>query len=215
MRFRAVVIAVFHLLPTPLTEQLQAGEVRLVPHLLRSGHPVAQIDVRKARFARDFDVIQDHIGAKALLGHVGFVKRINHRQTIRQNIGQADGLEVFGFAILIFDDTAADRCFFDHGGEFEHIHICHAAIGVTGIQIAPEQRILFLGGPRTHGVAAQVRVAFQRALLAFGRFELGHFDAGRQTGRTFRTGRAVQNILRATETLLRQAVIQLFCLLAL
>ena len=150
-----------------------------------------------------------------MLGHVGFVERIDHRQTIRQNIGQADSLKVFGFAILILDDAAADGCFFDHGGEFEHIHVGHAAIGVTGIQIAAEQGILFLCRPGTHGVAAQMGIAFQRALLAFGRFELGHFDAGRQTGRTFRTGRAVQNVLRATETLLRQAVIQLFCLFAL
>ena len=56
----------------------------------------------------------------------------------------------------VFDDAGLDRGFLDHRGEFEDVHVGHAAIGVAVVKIAAKQRELIFGGPGAGGVAQQM-----------------------------------------------------------
>jgi hypothetical protein len=52
-------------LPFAAEIDLQPLELRLVAHLVRAGHPVAEIDVGQPRLPRERHVVHDHVGARA------------------------------------------------------------------------------------------------------------------------------------------------------
>ena len=201
-------------------ENLHCRKPGLVAHLAAARHPVAKVDVRQPRLARDGDVVKDDVGPKAHLRQVGVVKAVDHRQPVIEHIGQADGGQRAAAFPLprgagVFDDTRFDRRLLDHRGEFEDVHVGHAAIGVAAVKVAAKQGELVFGGPGAGGVAAQGRRTAQDAALGFRGHEIRHPDARRQAGRAFGTRRAVEHVLAAPEALFGQRVIQPLRLIAL
>ncbi len=100
-------------------------------------------------------MIKDQIGPKAVFGQLGLEKRINHADPVIEHIGQGYCRQIAGAVIRrggVFDHPAFDRGFLDHRGEFENIHIGHAAICVAMFQIPAKQIVLILGRPGGHGV---------------------------------------------------------------
>ena len=147
--------------------------------------------------------------------HVWCIETVDHAEPIAEHICQADAHQRVAVMFCIFDYTAADWRFFDHGGKFEHIHVCHAAVGVPAVEIGAEQIVLRFGRPRRGGASIKVCIAILGAPLAFAGPKGGHVDPRRQAGRTFRTGGSVQHVLRAPEPLLAETVVQFVGVVAL
>ena len=103
--------------------------------------------MRQAVFAGDLDMVENDIGAEGIARAVGVVEGIDHADPVIENVREADRHQIAGLAIGIFDHAGADRGFLDHGGEFERVHVRHAAIGVAVFEIAAKQSVLFLGRP--------------------------------------------------------------------
>jgi hypothetical protein len=78
-------------LPIPVFIDLKPFEIGLIAHFRRTRHPVAKIDKGQARFARDLDMIEDHIGPNRFFDPLGIVKRIDHAQPIFEHIREAHG----------------------------------------------------------------------------------------------------------------------------
>jgi len=68
--------------------------------------PVAQVDIGKARLARDADVVQDQVSPQAVAVARRVKERVNHRQAVIQNVGQADRRQLRrpGFALGLLVD---------------------------------------------------------------------------------------------------------------
>ena len=188
--------------------------MRLVSHLGRTGHPVAEIDVGQARLAGDVDMVEDDLRAEAVARAVGIVERVDHRQPVIEHVGQADraqlGLAARGArpVVPVLDHAGADRRLLDHRGELEDVHVGHAAARMPHPEIAPEQRVLLLGRPGRGDLAAQMGVAHMGLALRPGGPELGGDDARGQAGRAVGAGRAVEHVLATPEPLLAQLVVE-------
>ncbi|SDE39121.1 hypothetical protein SAMN04244550_00283 [Rhodobacter capsulatus] len=157
--------------------------------------------------------------AEAQIDLVGVVEAVDHRDAVIEHIGQADGRQRAGPglhpAVAIFDDAGLHRRFLDHRGEFEDVHVGHAAIGMTRVKIAAEERELFLGGPGAGRGALEMGVAVEHLALGPGRLEIRDADARRKTGRAIGAGGAVKHVLRAPEALARERIVQFLGALAL
>ena len=158
-------------------------------------------------------MVEDDIGAQREIGEVGIIEAVDHRQAVVEDIGQADGgkgatLFARSCGAAVFDDAGFDRRFLDHRGEFEDVHVGHATIGVAIVEVASEEGELVFGCPGAGGVAAQFGGPFEDAAMRAAGSEIGHPDAGREAGRTFRAGGAVEDVLAAAEALFRQGVVQ-------
>ncbi|MPL88594.1 hypothetical protein SDC9_34620 [bioreactor metagenome] len=216
----AVVLGRADVLPAAALVDLERAEIRLVAHLARARHPVAEIDIGQAGAARDVDMIEDQEGAEAVLVPVRVVEAVDHAHPVIEHVGQAHrgeraGRAGRGLGLAVFDDARLHRRLLDHRGEFEDVHVGHAAIGVARVEIAAEEGELFLGGPGAGGGALQVCVALQHPALGAAGLEIRHPDTGREAGRAIGAGGAVEHILRAPEALARERVVQLFRPLAL
>ena len=65
-------------------------------------------------------------------------------------------------APAVLDDLRVHVAVLDHHGIVEHRHVGHAAIGVAGVEVAAEQRVLLGGRPVRQRLADQVaRCAFR------------------------------------------------------
>jgi hypothetical protein len=144
-------------------------ELDLVVHLARAIDPVAEIHIRQPKRPGACDMIEDHIGAQRALPGCGVEERVDHRQTVRQCVGQSAGHEIaiaasgdatVGVGHAVFDDVGVDRRVLDHHRVIQHRHIGHAAISVAGIEIVPEQRVLrgISNGLARHG--DQIAICF-------------------------------------------------------
>ena len=206
--------------PLPGLVDFQRGKAGLVAHLPAAGHPVAKVDIGQSGLLRDGDVVEDDVGAQRQVGTVGVVEAVDHGEAVVEDISQADGGE--GAAPFprpggagVFDDARLDRRLFDHRGEFEDVHVGHAAIGVPPVKVAAEEAELILGRPGGGGVAAQRAGPLEDAALRPGGGEVRNPDAGGQAGGTFGAGGAVEHVLAAAEALLGQRVVQLLRMLPL
>ena len=77
MDVRTVLRRVADGLPDAALVDFKRGETRLVIHLVAARHPIAQIDKGQAGAARQFDMIQDDMRAKARCLKRGVGKRLN------------------------------------------------------------------------------------------------------------------------------------------
>jgi hypothetical protein len=110
-------------------------------------------------------MVEDDMGSKTIAHAIGVEEGIDQAQPVIEDVGQAHGHQrclaarmgrVF---VAVFDDPRAHRRLLDHRGEFEHIHVGHAAIGMARIEVAAEERILRLGGPGRPGQPTQPLIA--------------------------------------------------------
>jgi hypothetical protein len=97
----------------------------------------------------------------------------------------------------------------DHHRIVEHGHVDHAAVGVAGVEIAPEQRILVGGWPVRHDRADDVAVVLEHAPQIGRGLELVDDDAHRDAGAAALAGRAVGDRLRAPEAALGEDLVHL------
>ena len=158
-------------------------------------------------------MVQNGKRAKAQIGEVGVIETIHHAQAVIEHIGQTDCRQrtrpITGTGRTgVFDHPAFDRGFLNHRGEFENIHIRHAAISMPRIQIAAEQGKLILGRPGAGRIAPQMGGRFHHLALGPAWYEIRHPNPCRQAGRTLGTRRTVQHVLTTPEALLGQSVIQ-------
>ena len=117
-------------------------------------------------------MVEDDVGAEPLARLGPDVEEaVDHRQAIALLVAQA-GADEFARApvdrgLAIFDDVGADGRLLDHVGKVALVHLRHAAAGMALGEIAAEQLILLVGGPRLAGADLEVGVAAEQ--LALGR----------------------------------------------
>ena len=73
MRFALVIGGIADVDPLAALEDLECCEICLIAHFARAGHPIAKIDIGQPHAARDLDMIEDQIGAQAVLDPIGLV----------------------------------------------------------------------------------------------------------------------------------------------
>ena len=113
------------------------------------------------------DVVEDHEGAEAAVGILRVVERIDHRQAVGEHVGERRRrsagpaprpvMAVSGPRRRYSMTLRLDVGVLDHHGVVEHRHVGHAAVGVAGVEIAAEQRILLGGRAVRRGVRRRGR----------------------------------------------------------
>ena len=154
--------------------ELDRFVAQLVAHLVTLLDPVAKIDVRQTIVFSAADMIEDHIGAEAALLRLRLEIGIDHRQAVAHHVGEGHRHQLaaaivgeggIGSPLAIFHDAGVDLAVLDHHRIVEDAHLHHAAGGVTGIEIAAEQRILLARGFGAAQFTDKVRIRLENAPL--------------------------------------------------
>src|SRR6185369_7788092 len=165
---------------------------------------IAEVKVWQTRARRADDMVEDDVGAEALPRVRSDVKEaVDHAEAVGLLVAEAGPDQpprpAVNRGLTIFDDVGPDRGLLDHVGKVALVHLGHPAAGVTHREIAAEQLILLVRGPRLAGADLQVGMLAEQLALACGRLELGGEHAHGHAGRTFDTAGAVGDRLAAAE----------------
>src|SRR4029077_18472249 len=144
-------------------------------------------------------------------------KRVNHRQSVAEDVGERDSQHLpgpapvnatVGTAPAVFDQARLDVAVFDHHGVIEHRDVGHAAVAVARVEIGTEYRILFGGrGGRTH-IADHVGIALGDPAHVARWSKIGCYHAHRDAGAATFAGRAIGYRLASAETAMRQQIVE-------
>ena len=207
-------LGLVHPPPAVAAEALERLERGLVGHARRAFDPIAEIDVRQAGARGADDMVEDDEGAEALARFRPDVEEaVDHRQAVALLVAEAGADQLAGAAVdrrlAIFDDKGAHRRLLDHVGEVALVHLRHAAAGMARGEVAAQQLILLVGGPRLAGVDLEVGMAAQELALGRAGLELGGEHAHRNAGRAVDAARAVGDRLAAAEADPAQCLVEL------
>ena len=94
---------------------------------------------------------------------------VDHRQTVPEQIGDADADQIAGPAVgggqAVFDQMGPNGRILDHGHIVEPAHIAHATARMAAVEIAPQQVKLFSRSLCLDEVPRQIRIPFQNLAL--------------------------------------------------
>ncbi len=131
------------------------------------------------------------------------------RQTAMRSPSPRPVIAAIDAPAAVFDDAGVDVAVLDHHGVVEHAHVGHAAIRMPRVEVAAEQRILLRGRPVGDDLADEVAVGLHDPAHIAGGAELVHENAHRHAGIAEIAGRPIGDRLRASESPLRQDLVQL------
>jgi hypothetical protein len=128
---------------------------------------------------------------------------VDHAQAVALLVAEAGGDQPAGPSVdgglAIFDNEGVDRSLLDHVGEIALVHLGHAAARVARREVAAQQLILLVGGPRLARGDFKVGMAAHHLALGRARLELCGEHADRDAGRTIDAARAVGDRLAAAK----------------
>ena len=168
-------------------------------------------------------VVEDHVGAERTVGESRVEEGVDHGEAVAHAVGQRCGnqgsLGLAGDAIAfspqpVFDDLRVHMGILDHHRVIEHRHVGHAAALVAVVEIAAKQRVLLAGWLRRIFGGHDIGIGRQDAAHGTRGNEFAGKDAHRDAGAASLAGRAIGDVLRATEAALGQEIVQLRCPLA-